>query len=322
MIVIDPRRTETADLADVHLQVEPGTDMYCLGAMVKVMLEDELVDRQFVATHVAGFDEVTSAFERVDVRQSDANCGVPEASIRDAAQRIGTASSVAIFEDIGIHMAPRSTLNSYLEKLLWVLGGNFAKRGAMVAPATLVPFGIAKAGAQKSSQVAGAPIIAGLVPCNVIPGEVMSDEPGADKAMIIESANPVHSLADSTAWRSAMRTLEFSVVVDIAMTETARLADIVLPAASQYEKWEATFFNFEFPDNVFTLRKPIVDALPGTLAEADIHYRLCLALGVLDQAMLDDLHAAAQRDRLEFAAKFHGLTSGDPLLGRLAPVIL
>jgi anaerobic selenocysteine-containing dehydrogenase len=119
-----------------------------------------------------------------------------------------------------------------------------------------------------------------------------------------------------------MRALEFSVVMAVAMTETARQADIVLPAASQYEKWEATFFNFEFPDNVFTLRKPIVEALPGTLAEPEIHYRLCKALDVLDDGMIAKLRAAAERSRLELAAAFYELTSGDPMLGRLAPVIL
>jgi anaerobic selenocysteine-containing dehydrogenase len=235
---------------------------------------------------------------------------------------MGTAASVAIFEDLGVQMAPHSTLNSYLEKLLWVLTGNFAKTGAMVSPAMLVPFGQAKAGSKKVSPVAGAPIISGLVPCNVIPEEVLSDAPGAYKAMIIESGNPVHSLADSPRWREAMAALEFSVVIDVAMTETARQADIVLPAASQYEKWEATFFNFEIPDNVFTLRKPILEPLPGTLAEAEIHYRLCRALGVLDEAMLTDLREAAGRDRMEFAGKFNLAVSGDPLLGRLAPVIL
>ena len=123
-------------------------------------------------------------------------------------------------------------------------------------------------------------------------------------------------------WREAMAALEISVVIDVAMTETARHADIVLPAASQYEKWEATFFNFDFPDNVFTLRKPILDPLPGTLPEPEIHYRICRALGVLDDELIDSLRAAAGRSRLDFAGAFYQLTAGDPLLGRLAPVIL
>jgi anaerobic selenocysteine-containing dehydrogenase len=322
MIVIDPRRTETADLADFHLQVKPGTDVYCLAALVKILLDEDLVDRKFIADHVNGFDDVVAAMERVDVDRYAANCGVDAELLRAAARRIGEASSVAMYEDLGIQMAPHSTLNSYLEKLVWILTGNFAKQGCQLSPVMLMPFGIAKAGSKKVSPVAGAPVIAGLVPCNVIPEEILSGAPGAYRALIVESANPVHSLADSPRWREAMAALDFSVVIDVAMTETARQADIVLPAASQYEKWEAAFFNFEFPDNVFTLRAPIVDPLPGTLAEPEIHYRLCKALGVLDDDMLAELTAAAERSRLEFAAMFHQLTSGDPLLGRLAPVIL
>jgi len=322
MIVIDPRRTETADLADFHLQVRPGADVYLLAALVKVLLEEDLIDRRFVAEKVTGFDEMAATLADVDVDAYADNCGVSADLIRKAARRIGAASSVAIFEDLGVQMSPHSTLNSYLEKLLWILTGNFAKEGGIVAPATMVPFGIAKAGSQKVSPVVGAPVISGLVPCNVIPDEVLTDHPAAYRAMIIESANPVHSLAGSARWREAMAALDFSVVIDVAMTETARHADIVLPAASQYEKWEATFFNFEFPDNVFTLRKPILDPLPGTLSEPEIHYRLCNALGALDEGLIAKLRAAAERNRLEFAAAFYELTSGDPTLGRMAPVIL
>lgn len=322
MIVIDPRRTTTADLADIHLQVKPGTDVYCLAAMVKVILDEDLVDRGFIADHVRGFDAVQTAFAGIDVDRYATNCGVDPDLMRRAARRIGTASSVAIFEDLGIQMAPHSTLNSYVEKLLWVLTGNFAKEGAMVSPVMMVPLGVAKAGSKAVSPVAGAPIITGLVPCNTIPAEILSDHPAAYKAMIIESSNPVHSLADSPKWREAMAALEFSVVIDVAMTETARHADIVLPAASQYEKWEATFFNFEFPDNVFTLRAPILDPLPGTLPEPEIHYRLCEALGALDDELIDRLRAAAERSRLEFAGEFHVAVAADEQLARLAPVIL
>ena len=73
--------------------------------------------------------------------------------------------------------------------------------------------------------------------------------------------------------------LEFSVVIDVAMTETAREADYVLPASSQYEKPEAVFFTHEFPDNVFTLRKPVLPPLPGTLPEPEIHTRILEEMG-------------------------------------------
>src|SRR6185369_3902361 len=117
----------------------------------------------------------------------------------------------------------------------------------------------------------GAPVITGLIPGAVLPDEILTDHPERFRAFIVESSNPVHSLFDSPRWREAMAALEFSVVIDVALIETARCADYVLPAASQFEKWEATFFTLEFPENAFQLRAPILDALPGTLPEAEIH---------------------------------------------------
>jgi anaerobic selenocysteine-containing dehydrogenase len=122
--------------------------------------------------------------------------------------------------------------------------------------------------------------------------------------------------------REALRALELVVVIDVAMTETAQLADYVLPAASQFEKWEATFFNFEFPDNYFHLRRPLLDPLPGTLPEPEIHARIVEALGALDGVDLGPLTAAARDGREAFGPAFLGFMADHPELGRLAPVIL
>jgi len=105
----------------------------------------------------------------------------------------------------------------------------------------------------------------------VIADEILTDHPDRYRAMLVESANPVHSLADSNRMREALRSLELVVVIDIAMTETARAADYVLPASTQFEKWEATFFNFEFSENYFHLRKPLFQPLGDSLSEAEIH---------------------------------------------------
>jgi anaerobic selenocysteine-containing dehydrogenase len=106
------------------------------------------------------------------------------------------------------------------------------------------------------------------------------------------------------------------------MTETAREADYVLPASSQFEKWEATFFAGEFPDNYFHLRAPILDPLPNTLPEAEIHRRLVRAIGALRDEDLSPLHAAAAKGRTEYAMEFLRVTSANPALGALAPVVL
>ena len=180
-------------------------------------------------------------------------------AVRELARLIGTASGgVSIFEDLGIQMAPHSTLNSYLEKLLVLLTGNFGVEGGMNLHTHFVPLvgggGGSAAAAEATTPVSKHRLITGLVPCNVIPDEILSDHPDRFRAMLIESGNPVHSIADSRRMREAMQALDLVVVIDVALTETAREADYVLPASSQFEKWECTFFNLEFPHNVFQLR--------------------------------------------------------------------
>ncbi|MBB4661262.1 anaerobic selenocysteine-containing dehydrogenase [Conexibacter arvalis] len=167
--------------------------------------------------------------------------------------------------------------------------------------------------------VTGAPILGGMVPCNAIPGEILTDHPRRLRAMLVESANPAHSLADSARWREALAALDTVVVIDVAMTETARCADYVLPAASQFEKWEATFFNLEFPRNTFHLRAPLLEPLPGTLPEPEIHARIVRALAPLPDAALEPLRAAAREGRPQFATAFLTAAGADPRLAALAP---
>jgi anaerobic selenocysteine-containing dehydrogenase len=327
MIVIDPRRTETAALADIHLQVKPGMDAWLLSALGAVLVQEGLTDEAWIEEHVDGAGEVVAALRQIPIAEHCEIAGVPEELVRKTGRRIGGAESVAVFEDLGIQMNRHSTLNSYLNKLLWVLTGNFAKRGAQYVPANIVPITgkldkLAAGVECERSPVAGERIISGLTPCNSIPDEILSDHPKRYRAMIVESGNPAHSLADSQRMRKALRTLDTLVVIDIAMTETARLADYVLPAATQYEKAEATFFNFEFPKNYFHVRRPLFAAPQGVLPEAEIHARLCEALGAYSEADLAPLHAAAEQGRDALLPVFFGAVLSNPKLAPLAPVIL
>ena len=233
-----------------------------------------------------------------------------------------SAASVSIFEDLGIQQAPHSTLNSWLEKLLFLLTGNFAKQGGMNIHTKFASLGGGGGGGTRTSPVGGHRIIAGLIPGAVIPDEILTDHPDRFRAMIIESSNPAHSLPDSARWREALRALELVVVIDVAMTETAREAHWVLPAATQFEKWEATFFNLEFPANAFQLRPPLLEPTPGTLPEPEIHARLVRALGALTDDDLAPLRAAAAEGRKAFADAFLEAMLTKPHLSKLAPVVL
>ncbi len=320
MIVIDPVLTDTAKMADFHLRVKPGSDSWCLAAMVAVLVQEGLLDEEFIAEHTDGADTVLAAFAGVPVADYAERCGVDEELIRRAARRIGTALSVSVFEDLGIQQAPNSTLNSYLNKLLWLLTGNFARVGGQHLHTWMVSL----LGSRRvfATPVTGAPVIGGLTPCNVIPDEILSDHPDRFRAMMVESSNPAHSLADSPRMREALEALELLVVIDVAMTETARLADYVLPASSQFEKPEATFFNLEFPHNTFQLRHPLLEPLAGTLPEPEIYARLIRELGVVPDTDLEPLRAAARQGRGEFAAAFGAAVGSNPQLGGLAAWVL
>jgi len=322
LIVIDPRLTETAALADHHLQVRPGGDSHLLGAMLRILLDDSLIDHGYLAEHANGLAEIEELLSIVDVAEWCERCGVAEDKVRAAVRAIAAADSCAIYEDLGVQMAPHSTLNSWLEKLIYILTGNFGARGGMNLHTRLAKLSGGGRGAQRLTPVAGHRILGGLMPCNGICDEILTDHPDRFRGVLVESANPVHSLADSPRWREAFRELEFSVVIDVAMTETAMQADYVLPASSQYEKWEATFFTLEFPDNYFHLRPPLLAPLAGTLSEPEIHRRLCRELGAYTDDDLTDLRAAAGEGLDAFSERFFDLIAERPHLGDFLPLVL
>ncbi|NIY70779.1 molybdopterin-dependent oxidoreductase [Streptomyces malaysiensis] len=132
MIVLDPRRSETAEMADIHLQVRPGTDAWCLAALLGVLVQEGLVDAEFIGEHTTGAEPVLAALADVPVAEFAYACGVSEDLIRSAARRIGNAESVATYEDLGVQQSRNSTLVSYLNKLTWILTGNFGKPGVIV----------------------------------------------------------------------------------------------------------------------------------------------------------------------------------------------
>jgi anaerobic selenocysteine-containing dehydrogenase len=334
LIVIDPRRSETAEMADIHLQVKPGTDAWCLAALAAILVQEDLVAHPWLAEHATGFAEISAVLRSIPVQRYAEFCGVDEALLRQAARRIAQARSVSMMEDLGLQMNVHSTLGSYLQRLVWLLTGHYGRPGTNNA---FVPFlSLAKASkgegfsasqrpaqrAERRSPVAGAKIIIGLIPCNVIPEEILTDHPKRYRAMLIECGNPVHSLADSQRMRAALRALELSVVIDVAMTETAREADYVLPACSQFEKPDATFFNLEFPRNGFHLRQPLFEPRPGTLPEAEIHARLVEALGELSERDYAPLRRAARLGRLAYSLAFAWHSRRNRRIARYAAIVL
>ena len=324
LVVFDPRVSETAELADYHIQLKPGTDAWALAALIAIILEENIAKEAWIAEHVSGFEKVRPLFDRVAIAQYCEWCGVEEAELRALARRLVVAKNVAWYEDLGVQMNRHSTLVSYLHRLAWLVTGSFGKAGSQFAVNALRPLMNSNPSLARKSPVAGTPLLGNLVPCNVIAEEILSNHPDRYRAMLIEAANPAHSLADSAKFVDAMHKLDFCVVIDVAMTETARHADYILPTATQYEKTEATFFNFEFPHNHFHLRHPIMrpPADAEVLTEAEIHARIVEELGEMPEEVEGLRKTLEHQGREAFAKAFNAAQANNPAVRRLAPVVL
>jgi len=321
LLVIDPRRTEVAEVANLHLQLRPGTDAFLLSAILALILRRGGQDAEFLRSHTLGFDQVRDVLLDVPVDDWVRHADVERADVERAVDLILAARAMTVRVELGIQQGRHSTLNSYLEKLLFLLTGNFGRQGTNNLHTWLQPLWGNSRG--ERSAVTGQEQIAGLYPPNRFPAEVLSDHPDRLRAVWVDSSNPLNTAANTKAMEEAFRALDLVVVVDVAPTETAALAHYVLPAASQYEKWEYTLFNFEFPTNYFHLRAPLFEPLPGTLPEPEIYTRLLRRMGDLPPAAeLAELRTLAAADRAEFMKRFTALLGSRRELATIAPVVL
>lgn len=302
MVVIDPRRTKTAEMADVHLAVRPGMDAFLLSAMLGVIFQESLEDKEFLDAHAVGVEEIRERFAKVPVDDYAKKSGIDPEQLRTVTREFAAAPSATIRADLGLEQTLHSTLNSYLEKLLFLVTGNFGKVGANNLHTQFVPL-IGHSGDPATDEkvwktrATGVPEISKIFPPNVLPAEINNDREDRIRGLVVDSSNPMITAADTQAYREAFEKLELLVVIDVAMSDTADLADYVLPASSQYEKYEATFFTLSFPTNHFHLRHPLFEPREGTLPEPEIYRRLAIAMGA-DAQSLPILGSAAQFDAL------------------------
>lgn len=284
MVVIDPRRSETAKQADIHLQLKPGTDAFLMSAILGIIVQENLHDREFIAKHCTGFAAVEQQLLAIDIADYVKRADVPLALVQQVARGYAGAQAGCVRIDLGIQQTLHTTLNGYLEKLLYLVTGNFGIQGGNNLHTFLLPvIGNTDERKAKYKRTAHHNMfpIAGIYPPNILSDEILHQGEDRLRAIIVDSANPLMTYADTNNLEKAFASLELLVVVDVAMTETARLAHYVLPAASQFEKWECTGFNLEFPSNFFHLRQPLFAPLGESLPEPEIYTRLLEKMRIL-----------------------------------------
>lgn len=258
LVVVDPRKTEIASLADVHLQLKPGTDVALLNALLNVIIEENLVDEDFIAAHTEGFEAVKGNVKNYTPEYAAKITGIDSEKIRQGALLYGQAAKAAILYTMGITQHTNGVDNVRAIANLALATGNLGKPGTGLNPLrgqnnvqgacdmgalpSVLPGYVPVANTEKLNNLwqAALPTKPGLTIGEMMTGAAT----GKVKAMYIMGENPVLSDPDGNHVIEALKNLELLVVQDIFLTETAELADVVLPAASFAEK-DGTFVNTE-----------------------------------------------------------------------------
>lgn len=314
LVVIDPRESETARIADIHLPIAPGTDALLLKAMIAIILREGWERHEYIKSHVEGFESVKKWFADVDVTAALAVCRLESQHVRKLC-RLMTGKRWCVHPDLGIYMGRHSTLTSYLMNILAVVCGSFGVRGGNVIPGMMMPLGgHADERSPKVWRTVATgmfPAAAGFYPPAVVPEEITNDHSDRLRAVLVNGCNPLRSYPDTTAYEKAFSALDLLVVTDIVMSETAGLAHYVLPSRSFYECWDGTFFSWNYPEVYFQLRRPLVEPPRDCLEPSQIFSRLADKLGIVPE-IPEDIMKAAGGNRLAFGAKLMEWAAKEP----------
>jgi anaerobic selenocysteine-containing dehydrogenase len=238
LIVIDPRRTEAARKAEIHLQPKPGEDAAILAGMIRVVLEENLHDLEFLAENVEGLAALRREVDPFtpDVVARQADIGARE--LVAAARLFAKAKAAGANAGTGVNMSPRGTLVEYLLACLQTVCGHWGREGDRVAnPGVLAPQAQPRAQATEPMPLAwgfpsplrthGFSDTACGLPTGALPDEILTPGEGRVRALLVLGGNPVMGWPDQIKAREAMMALDLLIVVDPKLTETARHADYI-----------------------------------------------------------------------------------------------
>jgi anaerobic selenocysteine-containing dehydrogenase len=322
-VVVDPRRTRTAEHADEHLFIRPGTDAYLLFGIVHTLFAEGLVDLGRLAEHVTGVEEVRALARPFAPEHVTAACAVPAERIRGLARELASAPTAAVYGRIGTCTVEFGTLTSWLVDVVNVLTGNLDRPGGVMFPLAAHLRPRTRAGGKGfrtgrwQSRVRGLPEVKGELPVATLADEI--ETPGEEqvRAFVTVAGNPVLSTPNSDRLDRALGGLDFMISVDPYLNETTRHANVVLPPTDPARKGH---YDFSFLGlavrNFAAYSPPVLPPDPAGMDECDILARLTLIVSGKDAATEP---AALHEHLLEQALQRVVSAAGTPVAGRAVP---
>jgi anaerobic selenocysteine-containing dehydrogenase len=335
LVVIDPRRTRTAQAADEHHFIRPGTDALLLFALAQVLFEEDLAQPGARLTGMCdGIDELRALAAPFTPEAVASACGIGAAEIRRMARDLAAAPTAAVYGRIGTCTQEFGTVASWLVDVLNVLTGNLDREGGSMFP--LGAAGHSNAAGEPgrgrgtsfgrfASRVRGLGEIFGELPVVCLAEEIETPGEGQVRALITMAGNPVLSTPNSERLDAALDSLEFMVSVDVYVNETTRHADVILPAPSPLRRshYDVALYLFAVR-NVANYSPPVLEPEPGLPDEWVTILRLAgVAFGMGPDADVDALDAGVARTLVERELRTPTSSvagrDADELMGLLAP---
>jgi anaerobic selenocysteine-containing dehydrogenase len=330
LIVVDPRRSRTAEEADEHHFIRPGTDALLLFALVHVLFDEDLAQPgERIAALCDGTEDVHELSEPFTPEAVAPVCGIPAPEIRRMARELATAPAAAVYGRIGTCTQEFGTLASWLVDVLNVLTGNLDREGGAMFPLGAAghsnasgPSGHGRGArfGRFQSRVRGLDEIFGELPAACLSEEIQTPGKGQIRALFSICGNPVVSTPNSDRLDGALDELEFMVSLDVYVNETTRHADVILPGPSPLARshYDVALYQFAIR-NVANYSPPSLPPDPELPDEWETMLRLAgIAFGLgpsADVAMLDEQVARAAIDR-------ETKTPGSPVEGRSVDDVL
>ncbi len=247
LIVIDPRRTETAALADEHHFIRPDTDVFLLLAMIHTIFAEGLEARDFLARHVTDVDWLRAAVADMTPARAAERTGIAADTIRRLACEFAVADGACAYGRVVC--GSFGTLAAWSLDALNVVTGNLDRpggavfsEGAVDTVSTTIRFGADQRG-RKRSRIGNHPDVLGELPSGILVDEITTAGDGQVRALVVSAGNPVLSIAGGPRLAAAMQALVCSVVLDVYLTETAAAADYFLPCTTFFERADLPLFH-------------------------------------------------------------------------------
>jgi anaerobic selenocysteine-containing dehydrogenase len=285
VVLIDPRRTETAALADEHHFIRPGGDAALLLALLQVIFAERLADEAGVAKVARGLGELRALAARFPPERVAAPVGIEASVIRSIARSFAGAKSAVAYGRIGICHSEFGAIGSFLIEALNVVTGNFDRPGGAMFPSPAIDLtGVARFlrlehFGQHHSRVRGLPELGGMLPAAAMAEEMATPGNGQIRALMTVAGNPVLSVPGGERLAKALSGLDFMVSIDLYLNETTRHAHIVLPPRYALENGHYDLlFHAVAVRNTVKWSEPVVTPDPDTRADWDILYELSVRL--------------------------------------------